>query len=160
LPNKRRILKTEPEFVVGAAFLVAFVLFSALQVVLRYVFRFSFPWVEELLGILLVWMTFIGAAGLAKKRLHIHVELIEEFLPAKWIRLLDIVYNIITVAYLALIAYGGLQLWDRLRLQRTPAMRMPLRYVALVVPVTAALMLFYYGRHVIHDIKNGKRDEA
>lgn len=143
----------EPEFVIGGSILVVFVLLSALQVVLRYIFRFSFPWVEELLAILLVWMTFIGAAGLARKRAHIHVEIVDEFLPKKWVRILDVVYNVITIVYLAALAWGGIQLWDKLRLQRTPAMRLPLRYVALVVPVTAAIMCVYYARHVVADAK-------
>ena len=158
VPANERGRKVEPEFVIGGSILVIFVLLSALQVVLRYVFRFSFPWVEELLAILLVWMTFIGAAGLARRRAHIHVEIIDEFLPKKWVRILEIVYNVITIVYLAFLAWGGMQLWNRLRLQRTPAMRLPLRYVALVVPITAALMCVYYARHVVTDAKAIRKD--
>lgn len=150
----------KPELAIGSGILVVFVLLNALQVILRYIFGFSFAWVEELLGILLVWMTFIGAAGLARSRAHIHVEIIDEFLPEKWVRMLEVIYNVITIVYLTLVAWGGLQLWNRLRLQRTPAMRIPLRYISLVVPITAVLMGISYAGHIISDIKRAREEKT
>lgn len=160
MQGQSRIRNIKPELAIGGAILVVFVLLCAIQVILRYVFRFSFPWVEELLGILLVWMTFIGAAGLARTRQHIRVEIIEEFLPKKWVRVLEVSYNLITIVYLSLVAWGGLQLWQRLRLQRTPAMRIPLRYVALVVPITAVLMGISYARHIVSDLRGAKGEKT
>ncbi|MCJ7829964.1 MAG: TRAP transporter small permease, partial [Desulfobacterales bacterium] len=44
------------------------------QVLFRYVLIMPLPWTEELARFLLVWVTFLGAASITRRKLHIAVE--------------------------------------------------------------------------------------
>ena len=102
------ILK-EPDVLLGQIILLVIIVLTAVQVVLRFVFSAPLAWPEELSAILLIWLTFIGAVALTRRNDHIRVELVEEFAGPRVAGWLNVLFDIATVIFLALIIFGG---WD------------------------------------------------
>lgn len=139
-------VREEPEILLGQIILAIFVALTSVQVVLRYAFNAPLTWPEELNAILLVWLTFIGATGLARRNGHIRVELVEEWCGKKVSLALDLIFHVITIAFLVYLVIGGWYMLQELEYERTPALRWKLSYVYAIVPVTAAAMIVIYLR--------------
>jgi TRAP-type C4-dicarboxylate transport system permease small subunit len=147
--RRSHLLRTalaEPEILVGQIILAAFVGLTTLQVTLRYAFNAPLTWPEELNAILLVWLTFIGAVGLARRNEHIRVELVEEWFGERASLALDVVFHLVTIVFLVVLVWGGWQVFQELEFERTPALRWKLSYVYAIVPISAALMAVAYAR--------------
>lgn len=140
----RRVL-VEPEIVFCQAILLLILVLATTQVTLRYVFTAPLSWPEELSGYLVVWLTFLGAAGVARKNLHVRVELMEEFC-GPWVqRWLYPLYDLIILVFLGFLIVGGIELFQQMTFERTPAMRIQVRYFYAVVPAASAIMAAYYA---------------
>lgn len=141
-PNVSRwtILRQEPELTIAQMILWLFVALTSLQVIMRYVFGAPLTWPEELTQILIVWMTFIAAVGLSRQRLHIRVEILEEFFGSKGRNAQEAVFNVLTLIFMAALAVGGWSMFEQLTFERTPALRWKLNMVYAVVPLSALAM--------------------
>ncbi len=151
--NLATILK-EPDIFLGQIILLAIIVMTAVQVVLRYVFSAPLTWPEELSAILLIWLTFVGAVALTRRNDHIRVELVEEFAGPRIARWLDILFDIATIVFLALIISGGWDLIQLLTFERTPALRLRISIIVAVVPITAAIMIVFYVFTVLRNLRN------
>ena len=151
--NLATILK-EPDIFLGQIILLVIILLTAVQVVLRFVFLAPLTWPEELSAILLIWLTFVGAVALTRRNDHIRVELVEEFAGPRIARWLDILFDIATIVFLALIISGGWDLIQRLTFERTPALRLRISIIVAVVPITAAIMIVFYVFTVLRNLRN------
>ncbi len=149
------------DIILGQIILAVIILVTAVQVVLRFVFSAPLDWPEELSAILLIWLTFIGAFALTRRNDHIRVELVAEFAGPRVARWFDLFFDIVTVVFLALIVSGGWDLVNELTFERTPALRLHIRLIVAILPVTAAMMIVSYlisiSRNVL-DLVGGGRD--
>lgn len=57
---------------------------AALQIVLRSVFHTGVPWIDPLLGILLLWLTLVGALAATGQQRHISMDVLSHVLPQRW----------------------------------------------------------------------------
>ena len=149
--------KWEPEIFIGQIILAVFVVLSALQVIMRCVFNYPLSGPEQLSSILLVWLVFIGATAISKRHNHVRVEILEEVTSEKFIRWLHVVYYIVIIIYLVFIVVGGWELFQKLQYSRTPALRLPVKWVTIVVPITSAIMAIYYMKHIVKEILHSRR---
>jgi len=138
----------EPEFLIAQVILWTFVALTSLQVVLRYLFNAPLSWPEELNAILLVWMTFIGAVGLARRNAHIRLEIVEEWLGPPASLYLQIAFHLLTLGLLVYLVVGGWAMFQELQFERTPALQLKLNFVFSIVPISAALMAVIYLGHI------------
>ncbi|HEX7073949.1 MAG TPA: TRAP transporter small permease [Hyphomicrobiaceae bacterium] len=146
------------EINIAALALVAFIVLASAQVISRYGLNRPIPWIEEVSAILLIWMTFIGAAWLVRKDRHIRVELLEEWVHPRVCAVIYTVYDIISIAFLILLAIGGFQLVGAMDFERTPALQIPYRYIVSVVPATALLMAAYFVVIIYRRIAGQKKN--
>lgn len=134
------ILRREPEFTIAQIFLWFFVALTSLQVIMRYVFDAPLQWPEELTQILLVWMTFIAAVGLSRQGLHIRVEILENFLGYRGRSVMEAIFNLLTIVFMAALIIGGWSMYEQLSFERTAALRWKLNMIYAIVPLSAAAM--------------------
>lgn len=78
-----------------------------LQVFTRYALDLPLPWTEEIARYLLIWTTFIGAAYVGARRLHISVDLLVAKLRPAAATVVDVVAQVIVVAICAVLATGA-----------------------------------------------------
>lgn len=81
-----------------AVVLIIMVILSFTQVVSRYVFKFSFPWIEETTRYLMIWLTYIGTAYVCAINQHISVDILPEYLKKKQIKY-DVFINLVILVF-------------------------------------------------------------
>src|SRR4030042_919798 len=63
---------------------VLLLILAVTQVLFRYVLMIPLPWTEELARFTLVWVTFLGAASVTRRKLHLAVDIfISKLAPGK-----------------------------------------------------------------------------
>ncbi|MEW6622323.1 MAG: TRAP transporter small permease [Bacillota bacterium] len=119
------------------------------QVFCRYVLGFSIFWSEELARYLLVWTTFLGGSVAYKKAQLASINFLAEKLPARPRALVGILAQIMALTFIVVAAYYGFKqsFSPSVTMQVSPAMRLPMTYAYLAVPIG-------FGIIMIHSIEN------
>ncbi len=125
--------------------IVAFV-----EVFRRYLFKKSFMWADELCRDLLIWITFLGATLLFRKRRLVHFDFGHDKLPPRVLATITLVSHIISMimlAYLSVRAYGFA--FSKILIRQisvTTGISMSVIYG--VVPISFTLMFLYGFEHL------------
>jgi len=128
------------------AFMAIATIATALQVVLRFGFNTSVFWIEEVVLYSIICMSFIGASMGVRYGAHISVDVLQAFAGPTVRRLLLLVAAMIGVAFGIALAYYGSQLFMS-TLKRgvlSPALRIPLAWVYLPIPISGGLLISRY----------------
>lgn len=117
------------------------------NIVLRTLFGFEFDWVQELSGLALVFLTFVGGAIAYRRGAHMRVHAGINALPARARSyVLAAVDSIVFVVALSLVQQS-IQLLTSEGVQRTPMLGLPVGWMTGPVTVGMALMaMFAFGR--------------
>lgn len=124
-----------------------------LQFFTRYVLNDSLAWTEEIARYALMWLTFIGAAIVARKNAHISVEVLLHYLPVVPARLLLAIVDVIKLLFIGLLAYFSLTIVERMQWQRMVIIDLPMSIVYGGVALGCFLMLM---RQVIIFFRNAR----
>lgn len=126
-----------------------------IQVVFRYILKASLPWSEEVSRYLLVWTTFFGGAYGVKTGAHIGVEAFTLLLPEKYRKILSIFITLCSMVLCVFIfKYGMMIVKSQLtKGQVSPAMRIPMGYVYLAIPVGMVLFIIRYIQNIYISVK-------
>ncbi len=116
------------------------------QVFTRFVLKDPSSFTEELARFLLIWVGLLGASYASGKKMHLAIGVVLESLQGKlrWVIEMIIQACIFVFALLVMTA-GGLRLVSiTLTLnQVSAALRIPLGYVYLVIPLSGLLIMYY-----------------
>lgn len=127
--------------VVVALLLSAIAAICFLEVILRYLFAASLSWYDELVGYILVWLTFLGAVLAQSCGEHIGIGDLVDRAPAWLRRALELARHAVLVAiHLVLLIYGT-ELAVRFLGEGASSFPLPMGVVYGVIPLSAALML-------------------
>lgn len=124
--------------------LTLFVTLLFVQVVLRTVFGWGLPWIEELSRFAFVWFAFLGAAHAAKLNAHNRVEVHLKLLPKR------VYQTIIVIADLLWIAFNIAIVWKSWEVIQgllefpyiSPALEWSMAYVYMIFPIAFVLLSF------------------
>jgi TRAP-type C4-dicarboxylate transport system permease small subunit len=119
-------------------------LLIVLQVFFRYVLELPLAWTEELARFLFIWMTFVASVVAAIRGQHIAVELIVEKLPSVGEKAAGVFGNLVSAAFFGIISFYCISLWDRISLQRSPVLMIPMSYVYLGIILGSIFMALFY----------------
>lgn len=125
------------------------------QVILRYFFKYSIHWSEEVSLLMIVWFIFIGCSVAAKENAHISMEILDNILPNKGKKLFDVIINLVNISFGAIIVYAGIGMVNnaiKLNSMAT-SISMPLWVAYASVPVGMSLMLIQYIFKLVESIK-------
>jgi TRAP-type C4-dicarboxylate transport system permease small subunit len=147
--GRLRRLAHEPELALAQLILLLVVALSAVQIILRYVFNAPLEWPEELSGVLVIWLTFLGAITLVRRREHARVELLEFAGAERVRRILYPLWDVATVVFLVGVVIGAVSFIEQMTYERLPTLRIKLGYVISVVPLAAVVMIWLYARSAV-----------
>ena len=135
--------------------LIAMSIIIFLQVVCRFILKSSLPWSEELSRYLLVWVSFLGGAYGVRTGAHLGVEAVILLLPKKVQNIIRIVVDFICIALCSIVLKFGIDIvaTQLKRMQYSPAMRIPMAYVYMAIPIGMAVFIIRYIQKTITDIK-------
>ncbi len=107
----------------------------------RYVLSAALPWTDELGGLLLVWITFLGAVIALDRRSHLDLDPFAARLPTR-VRLgLRALADIALAVLLLVLVVNGWTITTRLMGQTAISMPVPRGLLQAIMPLSAALML-------------------
>ena len=132
------------------------------QVVLRYFFRITWNWIEEVARFLFLWMVWIGAGYAAKCRAHLKIEAFTAMLPASLRSKVDLLSLLIWIAFAAFLAWtgGALTLILLKRQQLSPVLQIPIAWAYAAVPVGVGLMLFRLLEQLYEKLSSRQKNEG
>lgn len=114
---------------------------TVLQVLSRYVFKFSFPWIEELSRYLVILMVFLAAGHLLRHNDNPYVEFIIESISGKlkfW--LLTVLYLFLTI-FLIFLLVNSAEAVLKAANKKTPSLRILWSFPYLSIPLGSFLMV-------------------
>lgn len=115
-----------------------------LQVVMRYVFMSAITWLDELVHIEVIFLTFFGASLGIKYGSHIAVDVLKNRIAREPYRsLLEAFTHLAAAAYIATVVYFGMNLYVAMSrfTHFTPALRIPKHYLYLIVCIGLSLIV-------------------
>lgn len=119
---------------------------AIVQVIARYVFNNSLYWSEETVLYALIIMSFLAGSMGVRYSAHICVEVLNAFAGPRFSKFLKFASAVLGIIFaFTLLYYGGRLFLNTLKMgQLSPAMRIPVAYIYLAIPVSAFFMLMRY----------------
>lgn len=142
LPRAERLLVVLNQGIV-IALMATMAIFVFANVVSRYVFNHSLVWVEEFTQYQMIWITWLGAGLALREGRHVAVDLLQDALPESLRRMLRWAIVALMLAFLALLAWYGVQIvafsWN----QETPMLGIRTGIPYMGIPIGAALFALH-----------------
>lgn len=128
--------------VATAVALVLLVAVVVASVVVRYfgLFGGSLHWTTELSRFIIVWVVMLGSVVAFDEGAHVAVAVFQDSLPPTGRRVVEALAYLLSLAFIVVLAWSGLQLALATMRQISPALGLPMGYVYLAIPVGAALI--------------------
>ncbi|MDM0074018.1 TRAP transporter small permease [Variovorax sp. J2P1-59] len=115
------------------------------NVISRYVFSYSFTWVEEATRYMMIWSAFLGAGVALRVGGHIAIDTLPGALPPRAARLLRALIVLVLAVTLLVLIWLGVEYSEFAWEQETPVLGWSFGKVYLAMPIGAALMLVHLG---------------
>lgn len=137
-----------------AAILLFFLGVLTVNVITRYLFSFSFSWVEELTSLAIIWIVFLGGGIISREGGHLSIEAVAERLPASAQLVLKTVIGIVTVVvslFLMKLSINQVALLYQYG-QITAAAKLPVYIAYLVMPLGFLLIALGFLEYTLKDL--------
>lgn len=121
----------------------------------RYALRSAALWTGELSGFMLVWITYLGAAYAVLKKTHIRFESLFDILPKSVRIVLDTIFNLAMMFFVAVLMYYGYILAMASMNSLTISLPITKGYFLLILPISGALMVYGFLVDIIKTFKRG-----
>ncbi len=141
--DRLRWLSRNAEEVICAAMMTFMTVLGFANVVARYM-GFSMAYTEELLVMLLVWLTMLGTAAGFKRNAHLSMTFLRERLPRISQQALEILSAVLTIGsvLVVMVVCAVYQIPDEIMLgSRTLSLDLPTMYYSLSIPVCGVLVI-------------------
>lgn len=125
------------------ASLVVTTLIVFTQVIMRFCFNSSLTWSEELTRYIFIWQIWLGASIAERENEHIYLEIVNSLVKNEKIKeFIRILADLIMIAFNVFLVVKGFELVQQMitRGNVSGAMRMPMYYVYLALPVSSLIM--------------------
>ena len=148
------------EEVILVILLVCMIFILGLQIVLRYVFKNSLSWSEELVRYMFVWSTFIGIPYSIKNNTSIRVNQFKTAMPIKVQNILSYVDKFIIFILFLIMAVFSIDIVDSSFAsgQSSAAMGIPYWLIQISVPIGSVLSLIRIVQNVMAINKESKKE--
>jgi TRAP-type C4-dicarboxylate transport system permease small subunit len=141
--EKLRWVGRNAEEVICAAMMTFMTILGFANVAARYL-GFSMAYTEELLVMLLVWLTMLGTAAGFKRNAHLSMTFFRERIPVAGQKALEILSVVLTVGsvLVVMVVCAVYQIPDEILLNsRTLSLDLPTVYYSLAIPVCGVLVI-------------------
>jgi TRAP-type C4-dicarboxylate transport system permease small subunit len=129
----------------SALFMGALSILVFIGVVYRYVLVAPIAWIEEVVRLCLVWVTFLGAFLAMRRGRHIAMDVVYERLGPGGRRAADAVGNTLLAVFLLVLAWHGTRYAQAFMGARSPYLGFPQGVTYFALPAGAVLLLLALG---------------
>jgi len=131
----------------------AMVLLLMAQVATRYVLRGSMYWAGEMAVWIFIWITYLGAALLYRRKGHIVVRLIDFILPKKAKKVLEVFTDILVAMFMVVIFYYSIPVVKAYSNQYATAIYISRGLMFLSLPVSLVLIFLFMIDNILQKIR-------
>lgn len=117
------------------------------QIIFRTFFT-ALIWSDEAARYMMVWLTFIGAGCVHKRSGHIAINMFGDLLPVRCQKYFRIFTQLICLLAFLVVIYFGIEYVRLTHAQLSAAMRIPMRYMYIAMPLGAAIMFIHSIAHI------------
>ncbi len=147
--------------VVVSALLIVMTVLVLWQVFTRYVLNNPAIFTEELVIIILVWTSFMGAAYAFGRREHMALVFLRDKLNGKPKKVIAAVIDVITIAFIVFILiFGGNKITASVQGVKTPILHLPQGLTYCSLTVAGVIALVYQVLNLIEDFIPSVADAA
>ncbi len=153
----RKFLDNFEEAMAGVILLImASVAF--INVITRYLVKYSLAFTEELEVNLFVWMVLLGAAAGFKRGSHLGVNFIVSFFPKRVKKVVIVIGYIITALLFIVLIYLGIkEIMDEMALDATSeSLGIPVWWYTIGVPIGSAIVVWRIIERISKELKEEK----
>lgn len=114
-----------------------------MQIIMRSIFNSSITWSEELTRYIFIWQIWLGVSIAERENEHIYLEIVNSLVKSEKIKgVIQIIADLIMIAFNAFLVVKGFELVQQMisRGNVSGAMRMPMYYVYLALPVSSFIL--------------------
>lgn len=123
----------------------------------RYVLNATPTWVEQMALLMVVWITFLGAAVGVRRGTHLSVEFIRDAAPLP-LRRLAVLFSIVAILFFgAMLAWQGYVMFERTARRVIPLLAISEGWRAVPVVISGAL-IFVFALDDLFEHFRGKED--
>lgn len=136
---------------------------GALQILQRNFFSTSFPWSDELLRLLVLWLGLVGAVAASRDDRHITIDILSRFLSEKNNLRLRLLLDLFTTIVCGVLAWHGVGF---IRMEQefgaTALDGLPAWIFELIIPLAFGLIAWRYAVFFLQRLRtlNGMRGES
>ena len=143
----------------ACAALVVLVALVVAAVVVRYfgVFGGSLHWTDEASRFTMIWLAMLGSVVALDRGAHLAVTMLPDALGPRGRFVVLVVANLLSAAFVFVLAWKGLELSQRTMRQVSPSLGLPMGAVYLAIPVAAAIM---FVQLIAFTVLHRERDPA
>lgn len=157
-----RIGRVLDRFEVSTAGLIAglLVLTTGWGVFSRYFLGVALPWPEEIGIFLYIWMSYLGAAAITRRRKHIEIAFFVDSMSPFWRSVTTIFTHVLMGAFFVIILMQAPRILPaQLTIEIGAAIRLPKAYLTAVLFFACASMLLTVTQFILEEIRNIARGE-
>jgi TRAP-type C4-dicarboxylate transport system permease small subunit len=125
-----------------------------LAVVTRYILKVPLTWTEEMARYLMIWLALLSASLGVKRGVHVGIVFLVRRVSKNLQLYLDIVSRILISIFFVFVIYQGFKLSGLVSRQFSPAMRIPMNWVYLSLPISSIISLLFNLDLLIDSIVN------
>ena len=158
-PARQTIDLALPFRIAVALALITVVLLTLAQIFFRFVLNAPLIWSEELSRLLVVWMTFIGAAVVCWDGRHLNVDVMFNLLPVAARNVVRVINAVISIALLVILVSPTMRLVEIENFAELGALEIPSGIVRLPVAVGAVLMALAIALRLLYRRRRAAPDD-
>ena len=162
-PALARLLKivTWLENALLIAMLALMVGLAAAQILFRNFFDISIFGADQMLRLLVLWVTFLGAVAASREGKHIHVDAIARWLPGRIKSGVVALTDLFTLVVCLVLAWQSLRFIQSAQTSGEMAFgALPVWVAALILPLAFSLIALRYGLRFMHHVQQARGREV
>lgn len=130
--------------VIASLGLFAIFLVAISNIFMRYLFHSPLAWSEEVLQLLLIWVTFLGASALVRYNEHVLIGLLNDNLPKNIARWNEQIFNIGMVLITGVVMLcWGVKLLFFSSFRSTPMLEISYFWIYVALPISAIFIIYH-----------------
>lgn len=142
------------ELFIGTCALFLLLTIMLLNAAGRYVLNLPILWADEVNNYLFVWFGFMGCAYIMGDDGHMRVTAITNIFSKKIKFIIKQLMSTIMLFMFAVYVRSTIELLDKVTY--SGILRIPLKYVYLILPLSFALMCFHIINNILQDVNNSR----
>lgn len=136
---------TTVETVLLVAMLTTMMVLAVGQIILREVFGTGYPWADELVRLMVLWLAMVGSVAAARENRHIRIDALSHVLPEAAVNVIRVLVDVFAAAVCAIVAF---QAWRYLQIEieyeDTVLVNTPAWIAHVIMPAAFALISYRF----------------